>query len=234
VSCKRVCRELLWLARFGELGVDSQPHLEHLTSCRSCRDEVGFDRAMVAQLRQALADRIADVAPSPEAWATILARASAPEPRSIGRVLAWSAALGGRLRITAIAATGLALLLALNTEIVPMTVPAADDAGGWEAFSVSTRQVPRQASARSPNADTEPLAASDAGTVTGVTAMFQPPSRTGGAAEPGVTIEEPVVNEIRIVFPAVDVFETAWFDESDVDTEDRPAEPPAPVNGEPS
>ncbi len=234
MSCRRVCRELLWLARFGELGPSSQPHLDHLTTCRSCRDEVGFDRAMVAQLQRALAERIGDVAPSPRAWATILARASEPEPRPMSRFLAWSTALGGRLRVTAIAATGLALLLALNTEIVPMTVPAADESLGWQAFSVSTRQVPRPVPARGSEPAAEAAEVVDAAAATGVTAMLLPPSRAGAAEPAGPATEEPAVEETRSVVPAVDVFETAWFDEAANDTEVPPAEPPAPGFGEPS
>ena len=64
MSCRRTCRELLWLTRFGEFGPSSAPHLEHLSGCRSCRDEVGFDRAMVQQLRLALAVRVTSDTPS--------------------------------------------------------------------------------------------------------------------------------------------------------------------------
>ena len=138
MSCRRICRELLWLARFGELGPSSQPHLEHLASCRGCRDEVGFDRAMVEQLRTALAERVANAAPSPRAWEGILARAQVPESRAPAlRLLS----LVGRLRFaSAMAGTGLALMLALNTQIVPMTVSGPSDGG---ADSANLLQVPR-------------------------------------------------------------------------------------------
>jgi RNA polymerase sigma-70 factor (ECF subfamily) len=86
MKCRRICRELLWLARFGEFGPSSQPHLDHLANCRGCRDEVGFDRAMVEQLRIALAERIADAAPSPSAFDRIWARAQTPEPRPAARL----------------------------------------------------------------------------------------------------------------------------------------------------
>ena len=78
MSCRRICRELLWLARFGEFGPSSAPHLDHLAGCSACRDEVGFDRALVQQLRLALAERIASDEPSPSAWDVILERAPRP------------------------------------------------------------------------------------------------------------------------------------------------------------
>jgi len=127
MSCRRTCRELLWLSRFGELGPSSQPHLDHLVGCRSCRDEVGFDREMVRQLRVALAERIEGMQPSSSSWETILRRAQAPEPT---RFAAWwqrSIGLVGRLRTaTAMAGTGLALVLALQMEVVPIPRPSPD------------------------------------------------------------------------------------------------------------
>ncbi|HEX7172064.1 MAG TPA: hypothetical protein VF365_05580 [Candidatus Limnocylindria bacterium] len=136
MSCRRICRELLWLARFGELGPSSQPHLDHLAGCRGCRDEVGFDREMVRQLRVALAERVDGLQPSSAAWEGILRRAQAPEP---SRFAAWwqrSMGVIGRLRTaTAMAGTGLALVLALNMEVMPITAPASsgDSAAGAQA-----------------------------------------------------------------------------------------------------
>jgi hypothetical protein len=142
MRCRRICRELLWLARFGEFGPSSQPHLDHLASCRGCRDAVGFDRAMVEQLRTALAQRIQAAEPSPSAWAGILARASTPEPAPAARLWEWSTAFLGRLRwATAMAGTGLALVLALNMEVVPIGVATSDAAPVTERTSLP--QVPR-------------------------------------------------------------------------------------------
>lgn len=143
MSCRKICRELLWLARFGEFGPSSQPHLDHLASCRPCRDEVGFDRAMVEQLRIALAERIAIATPPSTAWDRILARAQAPETPAATRFWEWSTGLVARLRwATAMAGTGLALVLALNMEVVPISAPEVDDgAASWEASSLT--QVPR-------------------------------------------------------------------------------------------
>ncbi len=127
MNCPRVCRELRWLARFGELGPSSQPHLDHLADCAACRDEVGFDRAMVQQLRSALALRVGGMTPSPDAWERILRRAQAPEPVAT-RLWSRSTAMLGRLRTaTAVAGTGLALVLALNMEVVPVTLPSASE-----------------------------------------------------------------------------------------------------------
>ena len=145
MSCRRICRELLWLSRFGELGPSSQPHLDHLVGCRSCRDEVGFDREMVRQLRVALAERIEGMQPSSSAWEAILRRAQAPEP---SRLAAWwqrSLGLVGRLRTaTAMAGTGLALVLALNMEVMPLAGPApsATSAASVEAGSIGGARIP--------------------------------------------------------------------------------------------
>jgi hypothetical protein len=124
MSCSRIRRELLWLSRFGELDTSSGPHLDHLVGCRACRDAIGVDRLMVEQLRIALAARVAQVSPSPAAWERILARAQAPHRSRLVRLLGWSAQFMGIQRVaTAVAGSGLALLLAVNTELVPMTVP---------------------------------------------------------------------------------------------------------------
>ena len=118
MSCRRICRELIWLARFGELGPSSVPHLDHLAGCRSCRDEVGFDRALVQQLRLALAERIERAAPSPGAWDVIRQRAQTPE-KSIGGFLhGRAAALAARLRTaTAVTAMALAGIIATSTHV---------------------------------------------------------------------------------------------------------------------
>lgn len=143
MNCRRICQELLWLARFGEFGPSSQPHLDHLAACRSCRDEVGFDRAMVEQLRIALAERVEGAAPSSLAFERILARAQDPEPQAAVRIWEWSTAFMARLRFaTAMAGTGLALVLALNMNIVPTLAPATADAAS-SVEEVTLQTVPR-------------------------------------------------------------------------------------------
>jgi hypothetical protein len=124
MSCGRIRRELLWLSRFGELDSDSQPHIDHLVGCRSCRDAIGVDRMMVEQLRVALATRVANASPPAGAWERILARAQAPNRGPLARLLGWSARYRGLQRVaTAVAGSGLALVLAVNTELVPIAVP---------------------------------------------------------------------------------------------------------------
>lgn len=119
MRCKRICRELLWLARFGEFGPSSAPHLDHLAGCSGCRDEVGFDRALVQQLRITLAERIANEEPSPGAWNVILARAQAAPERGIAEYLRANAiSLASRLRTaTAVTAVALAGIIATSTPV---------------------------------------------------------------------------------------------------------------------
>lgn len=145
MSCRRVRREILEIVRFGEIGPGSSPHLEHLSRCSGCRDDVGFDRALVAQLRRALAARVEPVTPPSRAWHAILRETQRPEPRT--SVWAWSSAVVGRLRTaTAMAGTGLALLLALNMEVVPVAAPAPREASSRE--EVTLQQVPRMPTGR--------------------------------------------------------------------------------------
>jgi hypothetical protein len=135
MSCRRIRRELLWLVRFGDLDAGSAPHLEHLAGCQGCRDEIGLDRAMVRQLRTALAERIGDASPSPTAWEGVLARMAQPEP-NIGRP--WSARLAAFLRAgSAMAGASLALMLALNLELAPIGPIPAPEATDPEAFTAT-------------------------------------------------------------------------------------------------
>ena len=129
MSCGRTRRELLWLVRFGEFDEGSAPHLDHLAGCRACREEIGIDRALVRQLRTALAARIEDATPSPAAWDGVLARMRQPEPRP-SAFRAWATRLAAGLRAgTAMAGAGLALVLALNLDVVPPTsAPSPDPA----------------------------------------------------------------------------------------------------------
>jgi len=145
MSCRRTCRELLWLTRFGEFGPSSAPHLEHLAGCRHCRDEVGFDRAMVQQLRLALAVRVTNATPSESTWERILARAQTPEPSQPAGIWRWLASIVARQRMaTAMAGTGLALVLALNMEVVPagLSSPVETEAGGLAAREAGPPVIP--------------------------------------------------------------------------------------------
>jgi hypothetical protein len=128
MSCRRICQELLWLTRFGELGPSSAPHLDHLAGCRHCRDEIGFDRALVQQLRVALAARVDGEEPSPQAWDGILRRAQAPDRGLAAFLRAHAGALALRLRTaTAISAVALAGVIATSTHVA-ITHPEAGSA----------------------------------------------------------------------------------------------------------
>lgn len=153
MRCRRICRELLWLARFGEFGPSSAPHLDHLAHCGNCRDEVGFDRALVQQLRIALAERIEQAAPSPNAWGVILERAQAPE-RGIGAFLHGQAgALAARLRTaTAVTAMALAGIIATSTQVA-ITHPEAGSAETEVQVSAAGEQFERQPLLSRPRAD---------------------------------------------------------------------------------
>lgn len=208
MRCRRICRELLWLARFGEFGPSSQPHLDHLASCRGCRDAVGFDRAMVEQLRTALAQRIQAAEPSPSAWAGILARASTPEPAPAARFWEWSTAFLARLRwATAMAGTGLALVLALNMEIVPIGVVTTDAAPVTERTSLP--QVPRMLAGISPITQLAPDEAGVAGAVrpdsndTLTIPSRLVPVRSDSESESPEPVEQPPATEVRLVFRAL-------------------------------
>lgn len=90
MSCRKVSRELLERFRFGEeLGLSSEPHLAHLQSCAACRTEVGLDRALVVQLRNALRARVAGATPSPRSWEVVRERALAADPPRMRLTSAW-------------------------------------------------------------------------------------------------------------------------------------------------
>jgi hypothetical protein len=136
MSCRRIRRELLWLVRFGDFDAGSAPHLDHLAGCQGCRDDVGLDRALVRQLRTALAARVGDASPSPSAWEGVLARMRQPEPSF---VRPWPARLAAFLRAgSAMAGASLALVVALNLEMAPMGPVPTPEASGLGFGSAST------------------------------------------------------------------------------------------------
>lgn len=90
MSCRRASRELLERFRFGEeLDVSSEPHLAHLQSCSACRTEVGLDRALVAQLRNALHARVVGALPSARSWEVVRERALASDSPRARLAAAW-------------------------------------------------------------------------------------------------------------------------------------------------
>ncbi len=146
MRCRRICRELLWLARFGEFGPSSAPHLDHLSQCGNCRDEVGFDRALVQQLRHALAQRIAmEEGPSSRVWESILERAVAPDHGVVAFVHRHAAGFAMRLRTaTAVTAMALAGIIATSTHVA-ITHPEAGSAETEIAPSAAGELYERQA-----------------------------------------------------------------------------------------
>ena len=208
MSCRRVCRELLSFVRFGELGPRSQPHLDHLAGCSSCRDEIGYDREMVQRLRAALAARVEGMDPSPQAWERILRRAQAPDPAPAEGWLARLGVAAARRRTTtAMAGTALALVLALNMEVVSMMPAIPTDASmEAEATDVSAGSSLRWArpSAVRPGPPAGEGAAASRTIVTsqpevrmtGIVAGLTPPSAAAAPPEPGP--------EVRVVFRSVE------------------------------
>lgn len=237
MSCRRVCRELLSFVRFGELGPRSQPHLDHLAGCASCRDEVGYDREMVQRLRTALAARIEGMDPSPQVWEQILRRAQAPDPEPAG---GWLTRLGiaaaRRRTTTAMAGTALALVLALNMEVVSLMPVAADpslDAVVTDATTTDSQRWARPSALReggssSPGARTNAPRVVIAGQpevrMTGIVAGLTPPSASA------ITAPDPEP-EVRVVFRSVDpVGPLADDDRLDVisPAQEEPDEEPEP------
>jgi hypothetical protein len=228
MTCRRICRELLWSVRFGELDVSSQPHLEHLAGCGPCRDEVGFDREMVRQLRAALADRVDGLVPSPTAWEGILRRAQAPEP---GRWATWwsrSLGLVGRLRTaTAMAGTGLALVLALNTQVISVAGPAATElaapseasslsGGRWAPAERSRRLAYDAAQAPGTPADPQPLV------------VLPPPREALAVIQPAFQVGPGELGNLEIAISASSSRPSAEVDEPATET----LVPPGPVPSE--
>lgn len=208
MSCRRICRELLAFVRFGELGPRSQPHLDHLAGCASCRDEIGYDREMVQRLRLALRSRVEGMDPSPQAWEQILRRAQSPDPEVAG---GWLGRLGSaaarRRTTTAMAGTALALVLALNMEVASImpaiSTDASMDAVTADAVRGDSQRWARPRSVRhapdlverAHEAPIAPVAAPEI-RMTGIVAGLTPPSATAAA------VPEPT--EVRVVFRSVE------------------------------
>lgn len=236
MRCKRICRELLWLARFGEFGPSSAPHLDHLASCGGCRDEVGFDRALVQQLRVALAERIASEEPSSGAWGVILARAQAPEQGFGDFIRGHAAGLASRLRTaTAVTAVALAGIIATSTQVA-ITHPEAGSAetevrqGLDERFELRPL-VPRPRQIATPvvyvpaAAPRDPEAAFLVGAPLPVSASAVP--------DEAASEEEPMVEAVVIVAPFSRLTPADPIDSTDVPAPDVASESDDVPAGEP-
>jgi hypothetical protein len=238
MSCRRIRRELLWLVRFGDFDAGSAPHLDHLATCQDCRDEVGLDRALVRQLRTALAARIGDATPSPSAWDGVLARMRQPEPR-VARP--WTSKLAAFLRAgSAMAGASLALVVALNLEIAPMgAAPSPDTSNvGAVTASASGGQGPglRHWEGRAPAANAG-IGNEASGSVVWVPTVSEqlPLGRTALAAPPAKadTAPGPVNNFVVRVIP-VDMASPVSLSVADDPQQEEPALPADTPVGEPS
>ena len=112
MTCRKVSRELLERFRFGEeLDARSAPHLEHLQTCPTCREEVGLDRALVTQLRRTLQARVDRFEPSAASWHLVRERALASETMTLGWT-SWFRHLTAGIRAAgAVAAVALVLMI---------------------------------------------------------------------------------------------------------------------------
>lgn len=250
MSCRRDRRELLSFDRFGELGPRSQPHLDHLAGCSSCRDAVGCDREMVQRLRVALAARIEGMDPSPQVWEQILRRAQAPDPvPAAGWLTRLGIAAARRRTTTAMAGTALALVLALNMEVVslmPVTADPSLDAVVTEADPTNSLRWARPSALRqgdptsvdaSADVPRVVIAAPPEVRMSGIVAGLTPPSASAAAAPD----PEP---EVRVVFRSAepigpladdDRLDVASPTEVEPDEEPEPRPAPSPVEpGQPS
>jgi hypothetical protein len=245
MSCRRIRRELLWLVRFGELDAGSARHLDHLAGCQECRDEIGLDRALVRQLRTALAERIGDATPSPGAWEGVLARMRQPEPS----VRPWPARLAALLRAwSAMAGASLALMLALNLEMVPIgpASPAVNTDTVTAGSQASRGAGLRQWEGRAPAPGTGGTSSDATVSFVPATAETLPPPRTSleaGQSDPDTApTNDPPGEQLQqgpaVVLHFVPVDAAALSDDggaaTDEPADDQPAAPAVPPVGGPS
>ena len=151
MTCRKVSRELLERFRFGEeLDARSAPHLEHLQTCPTCREEVGLDRALVNQLHRALRARVEVYEPSAASWQLVRERALAAD----SAVLSWTSWFR---RLTAgLRAAGAVAAVAL---VVMIGTGGRGGDEGVAAFELSARGRGQLAFADSLPADPPPYQA---------------------------------------------------------------------------
>jgi hypothetical protein len=132
MSCRDVRRVVSEYCLFGEHDELTAPHLDHLSSCRSCQDEAGVDRALVRELRRALAARVENAAPSAAVWQSVLRRAQEESAAAGWRqrlAAAWGSLIGpaplvARLRTASVLSTMALAVLMVNGQSSMPTLPA--------------------------------------------------------------------------------------------------------------
>ena len=181
---------------------DSQPHLDHLAGCRGLsrrgRARPG-DGASSCAPRWPSASAIAT--PSPEApGSSILARAQAPSRGPLRRFRGLVAGLIGAPRAaTRIAGSGLALVLALNPEIVP--IDAFRSPGPLGADARRARRCPQRPSSPSLVFAEEPRPRRVGLPVSSIPSRSPPRTRRTPALRPGggrAPVIEQAIFELRI------------------------------------
>jgi hypothetical protein len=128
MSCRDVRRVVSEYCLFGEQEELTTPHLDHLSGCRSCQDEAGIDRALVRELRRALAARVEGAAPSAGVWQVVLRRAQTEEAApagwrrwlGIGQGVSAAMPMMARLRTASVLSTmALAVMMANGQNSMP-------------------------------------------------------------------------------------------------------------------
>jgi hypothetical protein len=131
MSCRDVQRAVAELCFFGEQDALTSPHLEHLSGCASCRETAGLDRAIVRELRRALAARVEGHLPSEQAWSAVLRRTQQAPATPLWRQAQLRLGFGtggagvvGKLRTaSAVASLMLAAVMANGQNSIP-TLPS--------------------------------------------------------------------------------------------------------------
>jgi hypothetical protein len=245
MSCRDARRGLTELFRFGELNPGTAPHLDHLSACRACRDEVGLDRALVRDLRRALHERVDGHQPSATAWEAVLRRAQADEPRRWPAALrvGW-APLIGRLRAAgALGTMALAVVLAAGpqqaTEIEPSAMVQART-GELERFErlAALPSVPSFGMGESRPLHVEPRTPPDPEAF--MLSAYRPLVAPANGAEVGAEAETPLpaveapADPVRLLFGPAPLLRDALPDEVEPKPEAPEGGSQSGVTGEPS
>lgn len=119
MTCHKISRALLERFRFGELDAECDEYLAHVERCRECQEEIAVDRALAADLRRALRQRVDDFEPSPAVWRAVRLQAADPEPPGPW----WAEAVLSLSRAMRVMVPAAALMLAA---VLAWTAPEGD------------------------------------------------------------------------------------------------------------